>query len=263
MYLNGYSVRVIGGSEKDASGYVEMSHGAQYSLQLRNSRNVLCDAEVTIDGKHVGTFRIDKYGSVRLERSADDDRRFTFYLRDSEEGREVELDHVSKGELGLVQVTFKPEVEPPTVVYRKTVIYEAPKWIPDDNRTTWGSTSGGPELELGLDDDFDTAEPMSRGMEADCYYSADLSSATFGGGNTKGLRRTPSSSGFQAGGTGMSGHSRQNFYDVPALNYDEDMTTTISLRLVGKKRKTRGPLKPVQKSNPIPPPVWTISSWIV
>lgn len=234
MYLNGYSVRIPEGSEKEASGYVEMEHDTKYSLQLRNSKNTRCDAEVNIDGKHVGTFRLEAYGSMKLERSADDNRCFTFYLKDSEEGQEVELNSISKGELGLVQVIFRPEKRASTSMLRKTIV-------------TYESSD-----TLGLDDDFIIGNP--RGL-----------TDSFGPAKTKGLTRGLDSisycsagPSYQAGGTGMSGHSNQTFQNVAALTYDDELTSTINIRLVGIQRKTRGPLKPVQKSTPIPPPVWTM-----
>lgn len=241
MYLNGYSVRIPEGSENEASGYVEMEHDTQYTLQLRNNNSTRCDAEVKIDGKHVGTFRLGAHDSMKLERSADDNRRFTCYLRDSEEGEEVELKSISKNELGLIQVTFKPEkVVTPVVVKRVTL-------------TKYDDDSRGVDYDcLGLSDTtFGTASPPG---------------VTYSKGITRGLSATPVSysanaaptSNYAPVGTGMSGHSNQKFYDVPELNYDDERITEINLRLVGKKRSTRGPLKPVQKSTPIPPPVWML-----
>lgn len=110
MYLNQYSVRVVGGNEA-AGGYVEMSHGQQYSLSLRNDRLVRCDARVEVDGKHVGTWRIAANSSVTLERPAHDTGHFTFYKAGTPEARQVALNEYAP-ELGLIRVVFTPEQAP-------------------------------------------------------------------------------------------------------------------------------------------------------
>ena len=107
MYLNQFSVRVIGGNEQ-SGGYVELPHGKKYSLSLRNGRDVRCDARVEIDGKDVGTFRIDASRTIRLERPAHDTGRFTFYKLGTAEAHQAGLEEGNPN-LGLVKVTFTPE----------------------------------------------------------------------------------------------------------------------------------------------------------
>ena len=109
MQANSYSVRVIGGLEV-AGGYVEMSHGQTYSLQLRNSRNTRCDASVYLDGKHVGTWRVPSHTSINIERPAHDKGKFTFYKVGTSEARQAQLNE-SSDDLGLVRVVFTPEYE--------------------------------------------------------------------------------------------------------------------------------------------------------
>lgn len=108
MFWNQFSVRVMGGNEREG-GYVDMRHGQQYSLQMRNSRQERCDARVEIDGQHVGTWRIESLSSINIDRPAHDTGRFTFYRLGSPEGQQAALDSVSP-DLGLVRVTFTPEV---------------------------------------------------------------------------------------------------------------------------------------------------------
>ena len=107
MYTNQFSVRVVGGSEVDG-GYVEISHGQQYSLQLRNDRDVSCDAKVEIDGKYIGTFRLGARDGMTLERSLDDDGRFTAYLAGTQDGDKAGL-APGHPDNGLIRVTFTPE----------------------------------------------------------------------------------------------------------------------------------------------------------
>lgn len=122
MYLNNFSVVVTPGNEI-AGGYIEMQHGQQYNLRLRNERFLLCDARVEIDGKHVGTWRINAHQTITLERPAHDTGCFTFYRLNSPEAFNIGLQQ-NDPNLGLVKVTFTPEkryepVNPtPNVVYR-------------------------------------------------------------------------------------------------------------------------------------------------
>lgn len=121
MRTNSFSVRVVGGREVDG-GYVEMRHGQQYSLRLSNQRGVRCDVRVEIDGKDIGTFRVDSYGSIELERMPDDSGRFTFYRTGSSEGDKIGLSDIPSSDRGLIRVTFTPEKRTTVWVYNGTPI---------------------------------------------------------------------------------------------------------------------------------------------
>ncbi len=59
MRVNSFSVMVPEGQERD-SGHVELRHNTQYSLRLGNhDSNRHCDAQVSVDGKEIGNFRIN------------------------------------------------------------------------------------------------------------------------------------------------------------------------------------------------------------
>ena len=107
MYHNGYSVRVIGGNEVPG-GYVEIEHRTKYSLMLRNSLDSQCDAHVEIDGKHVGTWRMNTRSSINLERPVHDTGCFTAYTAGTSDAHLAGLDD-SSPDLGLIKVTFTPE----------------------------------------------------------------------------------------------------------------------------------------------------------
>ena len=108
MRVANFSLLIPEGRERD-SGHVEIAHGKVYTLRLMNHwQERACDAEVVIDGKPVGTFRVDAGRSVTLERPAHDDGRFTFYEATSGEAQAAGAGKVSVGERGLVQVRFRP-----------------------------------------------------------------------------------------------------------------------------------------------------------
>jgi hypothetical protein len=59
---------------------------------------------------------------------------------------------------------------------------------------------------------------------------------------------------YEAGGTGLSGHSQQEFHNAEAITLDEEAKVTMTLRLVAQKREMPRPL-PSMRSTPVPPPV--------
>jgi hypothetical protein len=95
----------------NSSGHILMQHRMQYSIKLENYGRLKCDAHVVIDGTHVGTWRIDGHSSIEIERPVKDEGRFTFYTSKSREARSIGMRET--GELGLVVVTFMPEIPPP------------------------------------------------------------------------------------------------------------------------------------------------------
>src|SRR4051812_31051238 len=104
MYFQGYSVTVLPGNE-DRSGYVSMKHGQKYTISLTNYTVKNCDAEVKIDGKTVGVFRVgNKNGGngITIERPVNDSGKFTFYKAGSKEANKSGLAKVDKSNLGLI-----------------------------------------------------------------------------------------------------------------------------------------------------------------
>jgi hypothetical protein len=204
-WLNNFSV-VIPESSELAGGYAELQHAQQYSLRLRNSRSTACDAKIEIDGKDVGTFRVYPFASITIERPAHDQSRFTFYKVGSGEARQAQLNE-SDPNLGLVKVTFMPElaVKPLPTVYVSQVGSAAP-WKPT---ATWTSSV-----------DYNNV-------------TASLSTDSFGDVAMAAMPQR------RAGGTGLSGHSNQNFNTVAPLNYDQSQMTTIFLRLVFKSESPK------------------------
>ena len=225
MYLNNFSVRVIGGHEK-ASGYVEMRHGQVYKLSLRNSRFRLCDVQIDIDGKDIGTWRIPANVAILLERPSNDRGQFTFYKVGTREARQAQLD-VSSDELGLIKATFTPEIVRPPAVNTLLGIDEVDtyntKWTP----ITW------------MGDDVAFGASLGGGPVVACAGGGRGSSA----GSPKGL---------SAGGTGLSGKSNQRFGNTYPIEYDYEQQTVIHLRLVSEKEDA-GPRPLTARANPVPP----------
>lgn len=96
--------------ESDGKGYVYMDHMQKYEIRLNSMFPGRTDAKVVIDGKEIGTFRVEANSKITLERSANDTGRFTFIKNRTDEFYEMDLDRVSRENFGLISVTFYPEI---------------------------------------------------------------------------------------------------------------------------------------------------------
>jgi len=108
MRVGNYSVVVPEGIERE-SGHVELDHGRQYTLRLMSHDHRQCDAEVTIDGKYLDTFRLRGHGQVTLERMPNDTGRLTFYSSGTDEAGQAGELSVAVPDKGLIQVRLVPE----------------------------------------------------------------------------------------------------------------------------------------------------------
>lgn len=272
MYLNKFSARINGKGED--SGYVEMKHGETYTIVLKNDHNVRCDATVEVDGKDIGTFRIEAHSNIYIERPSNEQKKFTFYQLGTSEATQSGLNKVEKNEMGLIKVTFKPEkiwhvaAVAPTVV---TVEPEKPQscWVKPQNWVTTSTTHNTLTRGRGFLKSAATTEERGwdsyGGSTADnCNYMLDSETIcdTPQAVTTRACFREASlnEEPVRAGGTGLSGHSNQRFTTVSGLEYDEERITVVHLRLVPVKEIRVDPteLKPVVKSTPIPPPLFTL-----
>jgi len=225
MKLGNYSVRIPEGREVNG-GYVELAHSTVYSIYVANDDSQReCDAVISIDGKPVGTFRLGRYGThqshLLLERSSNDNGRFTFFEVESKEAVEAGVQKVVTTDRGLIQVVFKPE--------KKNILP-----IPTVSRS-------GPDYNSCSAKDLGTTETSYEKIR---------------GGNllrTKGMSfSSPQNS--SAGVTGLTGSSSQTFYTVPNLEYEIGAEVIISLRLVCVARvRELNPTTP--KANEVPAPV--------
>lgn len=238
MYLNQFSVRVPEGNEK-SSGYVELEHGTQYTIMLRNNRSVRCDAEVKVDGKHIGTFRLSPYSNLKLERPGHDDGKFTFYKADSAEGRKVNAGAVAQSDKGLISVAFTPEV-------KRVHLRWNPPWHDWCDQYGWTPTEIGREW---------TPTRTHRGTydsntTADVNYAASISHSAI---DTQSCVSSENQN-YDPGVTGLSGKSGQKFVTVGPMELDYCQRTVINLRLVVPEQRDE-PRPLAQMSNPVPPAV--------
>ena len=220
MLLDNFKVEIPEGRNRD-DGYVDLSHGQQYTLKLNNYYSYRdCDATVEIDGKKIGVFRVKRSSCVKIERSPNDHGRFTFYTSGSSEAVDCGSEKIRSENAGLIKVTFTPEKEKPYDVVRPIL--------------------GFCGLSTNSEMDFDSSE-----QHTNCSKGRRTRSTTQQVG--------------QSGITGLSGHSDQNFVEVPNLDYDESLTTTIYIRLIQSVNCKHHELKPchpvAKRSTKIPAPL--------
>jgi hypothetical protein len=103
MWLEGFAVIIPEGRER-TEGYVEMIHGVQYSVVVKNNTPVPCSAEVHMNGRYMGTWRVDAHTSTSIERPVHTINRFTFHRSGTPN------DPAAQGDTaGEIRVTFRPE----------------------------------------------------------------------------------------------------------------------------------------------------------
>ena len=140
MYLNDFSMRVPEGKELPG-GYVELEHNTQYTLNLRNNRSVRSKADVYIDGKNVGSFRLAPHETLKLERPVHDDGLSTFYKFGTPEAAAANL--ADGPDIGLVRVVFTPELAQTIYPYRPWLPWGT-HWTTDAWTNTSASFASGP-----------------------------------------------------------------------------------------------------------------------
>lgn len=110
--LNGFSVNIQSDSvthfQKGEYNYYALPHLNKYKIKLTNNRPSKCDAEVSIDGEIVGTWRVKAFSSTVIERPANLNREFIFVEEKSNIAEEAGIQDGDNSN-GLITVIFKPE----------------------------------------------------------------------------------------------------------------------------------------------------------
>lgn len=232
MKVGNFGVYVTEGNETD-DGYVKLDHGKNYTITLENFYlDRSADAEVKIDGKSIATYRLYAGQVWKIERSPEDNGKFTFYIAGTNDSEKAGIE-IGNSSNGLIEVYFTPEK------YKDKIrVYS----------NVTGTYAAKPFVKYS---EYHTTD----GFE-DSLIKASSSTWTTTEAQLTGLRSKKLTS-YAEGATGLSGHSNQRFSSAEKIDRDEDKTVVVNLRLVGVKNEPR-PLKgttPVL-SNPVPPPLY-------
>jgi len=162
MQFAGYKLMISQGQE-DSQGYVALAHGTCYTVMLSNNHSTRCDVTLRIDGKEVGTWRLETYRSIAIERPVNDTGRFTFYQLGTEEARQAGLE--AHGDLGLVTATFTPEkwLQPTHISpYANQSVED---WASRPTRSAGHTAAGGTGLSGQSAQRFTTVDPLDYDYE--------------------------------------------------------------------------------------------------
>ncbi|HEX4681327.1 MAG TPA: hypothetical protein VH277_01390 [Gemmatimonadaceae bacterium] len=219
------------------SGHVLARAGTVYGIRLRNFGPLRCVADVRIDGKPVtgGGLVIDAYAATVLERPVDarDAGRFTVIAEGDERvfGPDGGRDNLA---LGCIEARFRREL-PRNASYRSSMPSDLPSLpLPTPSR--------GPRDPF---DPFDPPVPSPPprpmappewnppGMRANSARPITFSALSHPGApapEVEVVRDEPRDI-ERAAGTGLTGHSTQEFVPI-AIGPLEQEATTIQLRIV-------------------------------
>ena len=233
--------------EETCDNYVVMQHGSHYSLKLSNhhkdgGRSKPCDADVFLDGKLVGSWRIPYGQNIVIERPADDSGKFTAYKKGSVEAAQAQIDSGSS-DLGLIKVVFRPgtkKVAASSWPYTPYTPY-IPKVEP------WGNPLGGVYAYAVTNWDAQQGSCQTFSNNLSGINSSD--NVVYRGLSGDGVQISHSisnNSSLVGGGTGLSGESNQRFTETEELSYDEPVTT-IHLRLAFRDNDEPRPLREARK----------------
>lgn len=236
MRQGSFSVQVPQGQEV-GGGYVRMQHATRYSIKIGNHGTRRADAEVKIDGKFMGLFRINAGCYVDLDRPAHDKSCFTFFKSSSEEAGDAGVASVGREDRGLVVVTFKPEKTVHSLLRSST-----PTEFGDDSGSWNRRRKGIGGQSVGGDREMKTCGGAVPAPE--CRAQPDMGmSRSMGFDGT-----TPTD--VESGITGLTGRSDTDFVNVAELNYEPTLELPITLRLVADKAVR--PLTEAPRGNPTP-----------
>lgn len=123
---NGFSLEILVGGLMPAkirfingAYYIIMKHKQEYKIMLSNNNSTRADADVWIDNQNIGSWRLNPYSSITIERPVEFNRKFIFL----QEGTTIAdrsgiVNHSNDN--GLIKVLFKPELEPRLDYYSYT-----------------------------------------------------------------------------------------------------------------------------------------------
>ena len=237
--LNGFSVSVPEAQEETSENYIVLRHGQTFSLRLHNGHKengkcIPADAEIYVQGKYCGTFRVAAGQTVWLERPLNDAGKFTAYRNNTYEAKQAEIDPTSYDN-GLIKVVWKPGRE------QLDFVRDVYKHVVDYPRIEWAQ----PYLNWNYYDPSTTTTDYQTFTDyntTSCSTSCHTCTTTVN--NATRSCHSHSNDGLVGGGVGLSGHSNQSFNEVSPLDYT-DQETTIHIRIAF--RDGPRPIKAVHK----------------
>lgn len=111
--LNGYSVNIIADDVhhivKNGHNYYAMAHLSEYKIELTNNHPTRCNANVSVDGESIGTWRVESNSKIIIGRPANLNRVLVFVEDKSGLAKKAGIDSSNYNSNGVVSVKFTPE----------------------------------------------------------------------------------------------------------------------------------------------------------
>ena len=227
-----YNRKEVEGFTKSGHKYYYVPHKSEYKVRMHNTTANRVNAILTIDGEYMGKWRINSHSDIVVERSAHNQRKFTFVR---ETGWEANMGGIVSGNSvnGLVEVKFVPE---------KKYIYQDSTYSLNNSVPVMYKDRGG--VHIGhMGSRATTRSAHSKTNSFDSYVP---------------------NSNFSAGGTVFGDKSNQRFNDADYMDEDNKKAVTKRVRLVVDERysyseqpytsiKSRSATDDYYHDDPIPP----------
>ena len=107
MRFDKYEITIPQAVEKD--GYCILNHGQEFSIRISNHESTRCNVKIKVDGKDIGTFRLNAKQSSNLEHPVQHQHKFVFCIEGTLKGGIAGLDKIPPEDLGLIKAQFLPE----------------------------------------------------------------------------------------------------------------------------------------------------------
>lgn len=231
---------------KDGHTYYALPHNSSYKVRMTNNTDRRANATLKIDGENMGTWRLDAYSDVTVERPSHNNRKFTFVRETSWQAK---MGGVAKGvsENGLVEVTFIPEIKSSFFDDSDSIMFDAaPRF--NSGRAFGRSFAESDMMSNGL-----------SGLRQQSYSSTNQMNESL---SFNSMNRASANSSYAVGGTVLGGNSSQRFSTASHITEDHSRKQTKCVRLVVTQNdqpfvsiRTRGPvfIEPEIYDDPVPP----------
>jgi hypothetical protein len=111
MQFRDFEVKIPEGTES-LSGQIEIAHGKEFGIFINNMSGLRSKVIIEINTKHCGEHILDSYDSKTVKNFVEDKVTFPFvyYTPNSPEAKKQKLYEIPEKYVGLVKVTFIPEM---------------------------------------------------------------------------------------------------------------------------------------------------------
>ena len=107
MRFDKYEITIPQAVEKN--GYCILNHGQEFSIKISNYESTRCNVKIEVDGKDIGTFRLNAGQTSNLEHPVQHQHKFVFCIEGTLKGKIAGLDKIPSEKLGLIKAQFLPE----------------------------------------------------------------------------------------------------------------------------------------------------------